>query len=204
MYEGSPDWPDKDRYWEHRGEVRDQCALHLPHHDPHLHALGGRISQAARPESRDCSGTVGEPINPEAWMWYHETHRARTLSDRGYVVADRDRDDHDLPAAGRRPTTKPGSVTLPLPGVGAEIVDENGHRLPPTSGAIWCSTRPWPGMLRTFWEIRTGMSRRIGVGSRQVLHGGRRAGWTRMVLRHRGGWGRCRRCRRTPSVQHRD
>ena len=73
MYEGTPDFPDRDRFWSHHRQVRREHFLHRAHGDSHLHALGHGIARAAiRSRALRLIGTVGEPINPEAWIWYHE------------------------------------------------------------------------------------------------------------------------------------
>jgi acetyl-CoA synthetase len=92
-------------------------------------------------------GTVGEPINPEAWMWYHEHigRRRCPIVDTywqtetgGHVVT-------PLPGA---IATKPGSCTLPMPGIDAAILNEQGQELGPNQGGLFVIRRPWPGMLR--------------------------------------------------------
>jgi non-ribosomal peptide synthetase component F len=99
MYEGSPDWPDKDRFWD----------IVERRHVTILYTSPTAIRQFMRwgpeyPARHDLSslrllGTVGEPINPEAWMWYHEHIGRGALPDRRYLVADRNRDDLDHAAA---------------------------------------------------------------------------------------------------------
>jgi acetyl-CoA synthetase len=95
-------------------------------------------------------GTVGEPINPEAWMWYHTTvGRERCpivdtwwQTETGSILI--------TPLPGAIPT-KPGSATLPLPGIFADIVDETGHSVGRGKGGILVIRRPWPSMIRTIW-----------------------------------------------------
>jgi acetyl-CoA synthetase len=95
-------------------------------------------------------GTVGEPINPEAWMWYHTTvgNSRCPIVDTwwqtetgGHLIS---------PLPGATPT-KPGSATLPLPGIIADIVDEAGHSVGRGKGGILVIKRPWPSMIRTIW-----------------------------------------------------
>jgi len=95
-------------------------------------------------------GTVGEPINPEAWMWYYETvggSRCPVVDTfwqtetGGHMIT---------PLPGATPLV-PGSCTLPLPGIMAAIVDETGHELPNGQGGILVVKRPWPAMIRTIW-----------------------------------------------------
>ena len=94
-------------------------------------------------------GTAGEPINPTVWRWYHE-EVGGPLRGRRHLVADRDRRPADRSAARRHPLA-PGSCTLPLPGIGARIVDETGRETPDGQGGSLVFTRPWPAMLRTLW-----------------------------------------------------
>jgi acetyl-CoA synthetase len=109
---------------------------------------------AAEPAKHDLSslrvlGTVGEPINPEAWMWYHEHIGGGRCpivdtwwqTETGGIMIS------PLPGA---TTTKPGSATFPLPGVSAELVDDDGNRVD-VGGGYLTLTRPWPGMLRGIW-----------------------------------------------------
>ena len=95
-------------------------------------------------------GTVGEPINPEAWMWYRETiggNRCPIVdtwwqTETGAIMIS------PLPGA---TATKPGSATLPLPGIEADVVDMKGNSVPLGSGGYLVVRRPWPAMLRTIW-----------------------------------------------------
>ena len=106
---------------------------------------------AAEPEKHDLSslrllGSVGEPINPEAWIWYHKTIGGGRCpivdtwwqTETGAIMIS------PLPGA---TTTKPGSATFPLPGIGAELVDDQGQPVPKGGGYLTL-TRPWPSMLR--------------------------------------------------------
>jgi acetyl-CoA synthetase len=96
-------------------------------------------------------GSVGEPINPEAWMWYHEHIGGGRCpivdtwwqTETGGIMIS------PLPGA---TTTKPGSATFPLPGIGAEVVDERGTAVGRGGGGYLTLTRPWPGMLRGIWN----------------------------------------------------
>ena len=96
-------------------------------------------------------GSVGEPINPEAWIWYHEHIGGDRCADRRHVVADRDGDDHDHAAPGVT-TTKPGSATRPFPGVDAAVYDERATRSGPGGGGYLVLRRPWPAMLRGIYK----------------------------------------------------
>src|SRR5205814_2340465 len=111
---------------------------------------GGDLPKKYDLSSLRILGTVGEPINPEAWMWYHETVGGGRCpivdtwwqtETGGHMIS---------PLPGAIPT-KPGSATLPLPGVFADIVDETGHSVGRGKGGILVIKRPWPAMIRTIW-----------------------------------------------------
>ena len=146
MYEGTPDFPDKDRWWS----IVERYGVGI------LYAAPTAIRTFMKwgteyPGRHDLSslrvlGSVGEPINPEAWMWYSTVigggHCPVTdtwwQTETGAMMI--------APLPGVTPT-KPGSATLPLPGIGAEVVDEEGRRVD-TGGGYLTLTRPWPSMLR--------------------------------------------------------
>ena len=149
MYEGAPDWPEKDRMW-------DMCARHgvtIFYTAPT--AIRAFMKWGSRwPEQHDLSrlrllGSVGEPINPEAWMWYHTHIGAERCpivdtwwqTETGAIVIS------PLPGV---TTTKPGSATHPLPGYSALLVDANARPIP-VGGGLLTLTQPWPSMLRTIW-----------------------------------------------------
>jgi acetyl-CoA synthetase len=109
---------------------------------------------AEHPQRRDLStlrllGTVGEPINPEAWMWYHEHigHERCPIVDTWWQTETGGIMISPLPGV---TTTKPGSATLPLPGISAELVDASGEPMT-RGGGFLTITEPWPGMLRTIY-----------------------------------------------------
>jgi acetyl-CoA synthetase len=111
---------------------------------------GGDLPRRYNLKSLRILGTVGEPINPEAWMWYHETVGAGRCpivdtwwqtETGGHMIT---------PLPGATPT-KPGSATFPLPGIFADIVDETGESVGRGKGGILVIKRPWPAMLRTIW-----------------------------------------------------
>jgi acetyl-CoA synthetase len=146
MYEGTPDFPDRDRWWsivERYGVTILYCAPT---------AIRTFMKWGAEyPERHDLStlrvlGTVGEPINPEAWMWYSSTIGGGTCpvvdtwwqTETGAMMI--------APLPGIT-ATKPGSATFPLPGIGAEVVDEEGKRVERGGGYLTLD-RPWPSMLR--------------------------------------------------------
>ena len=141
MYEGAPDWPERDRLLEDLRALRRDRLLHGAHRHPRLHEVGHD-----HPARHDLStlrllGTVGEPINPEAWIWYHEHIGGRTLPHRRYLVADRDRRDHDHPAPRRHHhQARLGDDSLPrhqrrAGGSTGKPLDE-GRRLPHPHRAV--------------------------------------------------------------------
>ena len=149
MYEGAPDWPERDRFW-------DLCERHgvtILYTAPT--AIRAFMKWGAEhPAKHDLSrlrliGTVGEPINPEAWMWYHEHIGGKRCpivdtwwqTETGSIVIS------PLPGV---TTTKPGSATHPLPGFFAELLDAAGKPIA-VGGGLLALTRPWPAMLRTIW-----------------------------------------------------
>ena len=149
MYEGSPDWPTKDRFW-------DLCAKHgvtvfytAPTAIRAFMKWGPEF-----PAKHDLSklrllGTVGEPINPEAWMWYHQHigHGTCPIVDTWWQTETGGIMITPLPGV---TTTKPGSATVPFPGITAELVDTDGTPLE-AGGGFLTITEPWPGMLRTIY-----------------------------------------------------
>ncbi|HWP02297.1 MAG TPA: acetate--CoA ligase [Gemmatimonadaceae bacterium] len=149
MYEGAPDWPEKDRFWE----ICERHGVTVFYTAPT--AIRAFMKWGAEyPARHDLSrlrllGTVGEPINPEAWMWYHEhigQGRCPIVdtwwqTETGAIVI--------APLPGLT-ATKPGSATRPLPGYFAELLDSDGNVVQ-EGGGLLALTRPWPSMLRTIW-----------------------------------------------------
>jgi acetyl-CoA synthetase len=146
MYEGAPDWPQKDRFWE----IIERYGITIFYTAPTAIRAFMRWG-TDWPGRRDLStlrllGSVGEPINPEAWIWYHKTigHERCPVVDTwwqtetGMIMI--------TPLPGITSTT-PGSATRPFPGVFAEIRDGQGRRVE-TGGGLLTLTRPWPAMLR--------------------------------------------------------
>ena len=101
MYEGAPNWPEPDRFWRIIEEYRVNILYTAPTAIRAFIRWGDDWVRKHDLSSLRLLGTVGEPINPEAWMWYSQNHRRRTLSHRRYVVANRDRLDHDHSSSGR-------------------------------------------------------------------------------------------------------
>ncbi|CAN5580868.1 acetate--CoA ligase [soil metagenome] len=147
MYEGTPDYPDWHRWWE----IVEKYKVSILYTAPT--AIRAHMKQGAQhAENHDLSslrllGTVGEPINPEAWIWYHHNigkERCPIVdtwwqTETGMIMIS------PLPAM---TTTKPGSATFPIPGIEADIVDTDGNSLPLGGGGYLVLKNPWPAMLR--------------------------------------------------------
>ncbi|MGH7506794.1 MAG: acetate--CoA ligase, partial [Longimicrobiales bacterium] len=147
MYEGAPDWPDRARVWQ----LIEKYGITILYTAPT--AIRAFMRWGTEwPAKHDLStlrllGTVGEPINPEAWMWYHEHiggSRCPVVdtwwqTETGGIMIT------PLPGVTE---TKPGSATVPFPGIAAEVLDADGE---PVSAGYLAITRPWPGMLRTIY-----------------------------------------------------
>ncbi|HEX2786129.1 MAG TPA: acetate--CoA ligase [Ilumatobacteraceae bacterium] len=149
MYEGVPNFPGNDRLWEIIEKYKVTKFYTAPTAIRTFMKWG-----AAEPAKHDISslrvlGSVGEPINPEAWMWYQEHIGGGTCpvvdtwwqTETGGIMIS------PLPGA---TTTKPGSATFPLPGIAVEVVDDAGKRVDGGGGYLTL-THPWPGMLRGIW-----------------------------------------------------
>ena len=150
MYEGVPVYPDAGRLWRMVEEYKVDQFYTAPTAIRLLHKMG-----ADEPAKYDLSslrilGTVGEPINPDAWMWYYnEIGGGRCpivdtwwqTETGGHMIT---------PLPGATPI-KPGSATFPLPGIFAEIIDEEGNKKAPGEKGLLCITKPWPSMIRTIW-----------------------------------------------------
>jgi acetyl-CoA synthetase len=149
LYEGAPDWPEKDRFWE----LCERYGVTILYTAPT--AIRAFMKWGDQwPAKHDLSrlrllGSVGEPINPEAWMWYQEHIGGGRCpivdtwwqTETGAIVIS------PLPGVTE---TKPGSATIPLPGFSAELLDANGKVIP-VGGGLLALTKPWPSMLRTIW-----------------------------------------------------
>jgi len=150
MYEGAPNWPAFDRFWA----VIEKHKVNILYTAPT--AIRTFIKWGDEwPKKHDLSslrllGTVGEPINPEAWMWYREViggNRCPIVdtwwqTETGAIMIS------PVPGA---VATKPGSATRPLPGISAEVVTRAGERVPLGSGGYLVIKKPWPAMLRTVY-----------------------------------------------------
>ncbi|MDR7438235.1 MAG: acetate--CoA ligase [Armatimonadota bacterium] len=147
MYEGSPDYPDKDRFWAIVEKYRVSILYTAPTAIRTFMKWGPAYPARHDLTSLRLLGTVGEPINPEAWMWYY-THIG---GERCPVVDTWWQTETGMILISPLPgltTLKPGSATRPLPGIGAEILDEGGRPVGPNLGGYLVLTRPWPAMLR--------------------------------------------------------
>ena len=150
MYEGVPNYPANDRMWEIIEKYKVTIFYTAPTAIRTYMKWG-----VEEPAKHDLSslrllGSVGEPINPEAWMWYHENIGLGNCpivdtwwqTETGGIMIS------PLPGA---TTTKPGSATFPLPGIGAELLDDEG-KIVTHGGGYLTLTQPWPGMLRGIWK----------------------------------------------------
>ncbi len=150
MYEGAPNWPDEGRFWELIEKYRVNIFYTAPTAIRAFIKWGDHWVDKRDLSSLRLLGTVGEGINPEAWMWYHrKIGRERCpivdtwwQTETGGIMMS------PLPGA---IATKPGSCTKPLPGIMPAIVDSAGQPVPQGQGGWLVMTKPWPGMLRGIW-----------------------------------------------------
>ncbi|MDX1658553.1 MAG: acetate--CoA ligase [Nitriliruptorales bacterium] len=147
MYEGAPNHPKEDRFWE----IIENYGVTQFYTAPTAIRAFMKWGEE-HPEAHDLSslkllGTVGEPINPEAWIWYHEVigNESCPIVDTWWQTETGGIMISPLPGA---TTTKPGSATFPLPGISADVVDEQGESVPKPGGGYLVLDRPWPSMLR--------------------------------------------------------
>ena len=149
LYEGTPDTPGRDRLWEmverygvtqlYTAPTAIRMFMKWGEQEPARHDLS----------SLRLLGSVGEPINPEAWMWYHE-HIGGGRCPIVDTWWQTETGGHMITPLPGVTTLKPGSATFPLPGIAVEGVDEEGHRVE-RGGGYLTITRPWPAMLRGIW-----------------------------------------------------
>jgi acetyl-CoA synthetase len=151
MYEGAPNFPEPDRFWR----IVEKCGVTILYTAPT--AIRAFMKWGVEwPKKHDLSslrllGTVGEPINPEAWIWYNEVIGGKRCpivdtwwqTETGGILI--------TPLPGATPT-KPGSATLPFFGIVPEVVDDQGREVPRNSGGKLVLRKPWPGMLRGLWR----------------------------------------------------
>ena len=150
VFEGVPVYPDAGRFWKMIQDHKVSVFYTAPTAIRSLIKAGGDLPKKYDLSTLRILGTVGEPINPEAWMWYHETVGGGRCpivdtwwqtETGGHLIT---------PLPGVTPT-KPGSCTFPLPGIIPDIVDEVGHSVGRGKGGILVIKRPWPSMIRTIW-----------------------------------------------------
>ncbi len=149
MYEGAPDWPERDRFWSLIARYGVTVFYTAPTAIRAFMKWGAGLPARHDLSTLRLLGSVGEPINPEAWMWYHE-HIGRgrcPIVDTWWQTETGGIMITPLPGV---TTTKPGSATVPFPGISIELVDTAGT--PVTQGGGFLTiTEPWPGMLRTIY-----------------------------------------------------
>ncbi|HUL97345.1 MAG TPA: acetate--CoA ligase [Usitatibacter sp.] len=150
IFEGVPTYPDAGRFWKMIQDHKVNVFYTAPTAIRSLIKAGGDLPKKYDLKSLRILGTVGEPINPEAWMWYYNTVGGGRCpivdtwwqtETGGHMIT---------PLPGATPL-KPGSCTLPLPGIITDIVDETGHSVGKGKGGILVIKKPWPSMIRTIW-----------------------------------------------------
>ena len=150
LYEGTPDTPHRGRWWELVEKYRVSIFYTAPTAIRACMKWGDEHPDAFDLSSLRILGSVGEPINPEAWMWYREVigHDRCPIVDTWWQTETGAIMISPLPGV---TTCKPGSAMRPLPGIGAAILDENGKRVGRGHGGYLVLTEPWPSMLRGIW-----------------------------------------------------
>src|SRR6476660_6930509 len=151
MYEGAPNHPREDRFWEVIAKYKVTVFYTAPTAIRAFVKWGDKWPKGHDLSSLRLLGTVGEPINPEAWMWYHQViGRERCpivdtwwQTETGAIMI--------TPLPGAIPT-KPGSATRTFPGIVAEVVDKSGNAVKPNEGGYLVIRKPWPFMLRTIFN----------------------------------------------------
>jgi acetyl-CoA synthetase len=150
MFEGVPVWPDAGRFWKMIQDHKVTVFYTAPTAIRTLIKAGGDLPKKYNLKSLRILGTVGEPINPEAWMWYYNT-----VGDKRCPIVDTwwqtETSSHLITPLPGVHALKPGSCTMPLPGIMAAIVDETGRDVEKGKGGILVIKRPWPGIIRTIW-----------------------------------------------------
>ncbi len=150
IFEGVPTYPDAGRFWKMIQDHKVTIFYTAPTAIRSLIKAGGDLPHNYDLSSLRILGTVGEPINPEAWMWYYNTVGGARCpivdtwwqtETGGHMIS---------PLPGAMPL-KPGSCTLPLPGIDAAIVDEAAHEVELGKGGFLVIRKPWPSMIRTIW-----------------------------------------------------
>jgi len=150
MYEGTPNTPDEARWWRMVEKYGVSILYTAPTTIRTFMKWGEQFPASADLSSLRLLGSVGEPINPEAWIWYRRViggERTPVVdtwwqTETGAIMIS------PLPGV---TATKPGSATRPLPGIGADVVDDAGNSVPDGAGGLLVLTEPWPAMLRGIW-----------------------------------------------------
>ena len=150
LYEGTPDTPHPGRWWELVEKYRVTILYTAPTAIRSFMKLGRAIPKKFDLSSLRLLGSVGEPINPEAWMWYRKIIGNKTApivdtwwqTETGAIMVSA------LPGVTE---TKPGSAQVPLPGIAIDVVDDDGNRVGNGNGGLLVITKPWPSMLRGIW-----------------------------------------------------
>ena len=150
VFEGVPTYPDAGRFWKMIQDHKVTIFYTAPTAIRSLIKAGGDQPKKYNLSSLRLLGTVGEPINPEAWMWYYNTvGSARCpIVDTWWQTETGGHMITPLPGV---TALKPGSCTLPLPGIFTDVVDETGQSVEKGKGGILVIKRPWPAMIRTIW-----------------------------------------------------
>ncbi|MEY4457607.1 MAG: hypothetical protein RIS25_200 [Actinomycetota bacterium] len=150
LYEGTPDFPEPGRWWDIIEKYKVSIFYTAPTAIRSFMKTGREIPQARDLSSLRVLGSVGEPINPEAWMWYREViggNRCPIVdtwwqTETGAIMISA------LPGV---TTTKPGSAQVPIPGIAIDVVTEDGVHVGPEAGGLLVVNEPWPSMLRGIW-----------------------------------------------------
>ena len=150
VFEGVPTWPDAGRFWRMIEDHRVSIFYTAPTAIRSLIKAGGDLPKEYDLSSLRILGSVGEPINPEAWRWYHETVGGGRcpIVDTWWQTETGGHMITPLPGV---TSLKPGSCQSPLPGIAAAIVDELGNDVENGRGGILVIKKPWPSMIRTIW-----------------------------------------------------
>ena len=151
IYEGAPDWPDRDRLWQIVEKYKATILYTAPTAIRSFMRWGTEYPQKHDLSSLRLLGTVGEPINPEAWVWYWEYIGGERCpivdtwwqTETGAILI--------TPLPGITPL-KPGSATFPFPGIEADVLDEQGQSVGLGGGGYLVLKRPWPAIARTIWR----------------------------------------------------
>jgi acetyl-CoA synthetase len=150
MYEGTPDTPDRGRFWQIVDRYKVSILYTAPTLIRTMMKWGDDIPAGYDLSSLRLLGSVGEPINPEAWMWYRENigHNRTPVVDTWWQTETGSMMISPLPGV---TATKPGSAMNALPGITADVVDDQAQSVPDGGGGFLVLRDPWPSMLRTIW-----------------------------------------------------